>query len=243
MDSVPVQPWRGDNPHMHITLIEDDIDLGQAVADHLLAQGHAVDWLKTVAQARKALVVPLEQRDSDLVLLDLGLPDGDGMELLALLRGPQVEAPLPLLVLSARDQIRDRIEGLAAGADDYLVKPFDLEELSARIEAVARRFALSTAAPLSLAGGATVDFVALVAQRNDTPVPLTSMEWSLLRCLASRAGQTWSKEALSRRLYDHGEGADSNTLEVLVSRLRKKLGAEAISTTRQLGYRLERGAA
>jgi two-component system OmpR family response regulator len=222
---------------MHITLIEDDIDLGQAVADHLRAQGHAVDWLKTIAHARKALIKagPI---DSDLVLLDLGLPDGDGMDLLTAVRSQPGD--LPLLILSARDQLRDRIQGLSSGADDYLVKPFDLEELSARVDAVARRYALTPAPQVVLAGGTQIDFQASIVTRNEAPVTLTAMEWSVLRCIASRPGHTWSKEALARRLYSRGEESDSNTLEVLISRLRKKLGPETISTTRQLGYRLER---
>lgn len=223
---------------MHITLIEDDVDLGQAVADHLVAQGHAVEWLKTASQAREALARLSELRSSDLALLDLGLPDGDGMDLLVQLR--QLPTPFPVLVLSARDQIRDRIRGLATGADDYLVKPFDLEELSARVDAVARRYALTPAPLLQLAGGAQVDFHAQLARRDGLTLSLTAMEWALLRCLAVHPGQTWSKEALSRRLYPEGESSDSNTLEVLISRLRKKLGPEAIGTTRQLGYRLER---
>jgi two-component system OmpR family response regulator len=223
---------------MHITLIEDDVDLGQAVADHLVAQGHAVEWLKTAAQAREALSHLEENRDSDMALLDLGLPDGDGMELLAQVR--QHATPFPVLVLSARDQIRDRIHGLASGADDYLVKPFDLDELSARVDAVARRYALSPPPLLLLVGGAEVDIQAQLVRREGLSLALTAMEWALLRCLAVHPGQTWSKEALARRLYTQGESSDSNTLEVLISRLRKKLGPEAISTTRQLGYRLER---
>jgi two-component system, OmpR family, response regulator len=221
---------------MHITLIEDDVDLGQAVADHLVSQGHAVEWLKTAAQAREALGQVGEQRNSDLALLDLGLPDGDGMDLLAQVRGKAV--PFPVLVLSARDQIRDRINGLASGADDYLVKPFDLEELSARVDAVARRYSLAPTM-LLLAGGAQVDFHGQVVRRDSAALALTAMEWALLRCLAVHPGQTWSKEALTRRLYPQGESGDSNTLEVMISRLRKKLGTEAIGTTRQLGYRLE----
>lgn len=223
---------------MHITLIEDDVDLGQAVADHLVAHGHAVEWLKTASHAREAIARLSEHRDSDLALLDLGLPDGDGMDILAQVR--RQPTPFPVLVLSARDQIRDRINGLASGADDYLVKPFDLEELSARVDAVARRYALTPTPLLLLAGGAQVDFHLQVVRRDELTLSLTAMEWALLRCLAVHPGQTWSKDALTRRLYSQGESSDSNTLEVLISRLRKKLGPEAISTTRQLGYRLER---
>lgn len=223
---------------MHITLIEDDVDLGQAVADHLVAQGHVVEWLKTAGHARTALARLAEQRDSDMALLDLGLPDGDGMDLLIQVRSQP--NPFPVLVLSARDQIRDRIHGLASGADDYLVKPFDLEELSARVDAVARRYALAPTPLLMLAGGAQIDFHAQVVRREGVTLSLTAMEWALLRCLAVHPGQTWSKDALTRRLYSQGESSDSNTLEVLISRLRKKLGPDAIVTTRQLGYRLER---
>ena len=139
---------------MHITLIEDDNDLGQAVAYHLVAQGHAVEWLRTAAQAREALASLVEHRGSDMALLDLGLPDGDGMDLLAQVRAQPI--PFPVLLLSARDQIRDRIHGLASGADDYLVKPFDLSELAARVGAVARRYA-GNPNPLLRVGDVNID--------------------------------------------------------------------------------------
>lgn len=209
---------------MNILLLEDDIDLGQAVAEDLEARGHRVHWCKRVAQARAAT-------PPDLALLDLNLPDGDA---LWLLRGWRADGDRrPVIVLTARDQVSDRVRGLQAGADDYLVKPFDLDELAARIDALRRR-----AQPVrhALAGGVELDFAGRQVLRDGRAVDLTATEWAVLEGLARRDGQICPREHLGTAL----PGDHSNSLEVIVSRLRRKLGPQAISTHRGLGYRLER---
>ncbi len=213
---------------MKILLLEDDIDLGQAVNDHLEAAGHEVHWCKLVAQARRVV-------DPDLALLDLNLPDGDGLSLLREWRAAGNRRPV--IVLTARDQVSDRIRGLQAGADDYLVKPFDLDELLARISAVTRR----TAPPAQLKiGGVAIDLNSRSARRGSERVEFTAMEWSVLSLLARHPGRIYSRTEIETHLADEGMGdADSNSLEVIVSRLRKKLGPLAISTHRGLGYRLD----
>ncbi len=213
---------------MKILLLEDDIDLGQAVNDHLEAAGHEVHWCKLVAQARRVA-------DPDLALLDLNLPDGDGLALLREWRA--AGSRRPVIVLTARDQVSDRIRGLQAGADDYLVKPFDLDELLARISAVTRR----TAPPSQLKiGGIAIDLNSRSARRGSERVEFTAMEWSVLSLLARHPGRIYSRTEIETHLADEGMGdADSNSLEVIVSRLRKKLGPLAISTHRGLGYRLD----
>jgi two-component system OmpR family response regulator len=213
---------------MKVLLLEDDIDLGQAVADHLEAAGHAVHWCKLIAQARKV-------EDPEIALLDLNLPDGDA---LTLLRDWRAEGQtLPVLVLTARDQVSDRIRGLQAGADDYVVKPFDLNELLARMVAVCRRGA--PAARLHI-GDVAVDLAARAATRGDERIEFTAMEWAVLSCLARQPGRIYSRGDIESHLAKEGLGeSDSNSLEVIVSRLRKKLGPLAISTHRGLGYRLD----
>lgn len=218
---------------MHLLLLEDDIDLGQAVAEHLEAQGHTVSWLKLCEQADKAMAQP----DVELALLDLRLPDGDGIELLKNWRARGDRRPV--LILTARDQISDRIKGLQAGADDYLVKPFDLDEMVARMEAVSRRVGLSQA-PVLRTGRVALDFENKVARLDGQQVTLTAMEWSLLACLAARPGHTLSRQQIRTALFQPGRiEAESNSMEVIISRLRRKLGTELISTHRGLGYRLD----
>jgi two-component system OmpR family response regulator len=217
---------------MRILLIEDEPVLGEAVATHLKRSNHAVDWVRRLDDAEAAL----RAVDYGLILLDLHLPDGRGLDLLRALR--QAADSRPVIILTARDQIRDRIEGLNAGADDYLVKPFDLDELVARILAVQRRSA-EKASPTFRAGSLVIDQAARKAWRDGEEVPLTAREWALLNCLAERAGATLSKAQLEDALYAFGSEVESNTVEAFVSRLRKKLGAQAIRTIRGLGYRLE----
>jgi two-component system OmpR family response regulator len=212
---------------MHILLLEDDDDLGSAIDEHLAAAGHTVHWCRSIASAREASA-------PELALLDLHLPDGDGLALLRDWR--QSVATWPVIVLTARDQVSDRIRGLRAGADDYLVKPFDLDELLARIDAVARR---ALPAPTASAG-LRVDATARRAWRGGRPVDLTQMEWAVLSCLARHPGRICSRSEIEQRLFDEGiADASSNSLQVIVSRLRRKLGAHAISTHRGLGYRYD----
>ncbi len=219
---------------MHLLLLEDDIDLGQAVAEHLETHGHEVSWMKLCAQADDCM----RTQPIDMALMDLRLPDGDGLELIRRWRAQGDKRPM--LALTARDQISDRIAGLQAGADDYLVKPFDLDEMLARVDAVARRTATQVGNTLR-SQGLTIDFDHKVAKLEGQLLSLTAMEWSLLTCLADHPGQTLSKEIIRQALFQPGkQEAESNSLEVIISRLRRKLGADIISTHRGLGYRLER---
>ena len=216
---------------MRILLIEDDAVLGAAVRDQIAGDGHSVDWVQRLDAADTAIAgVPY-----DLVLLDLMLPDGRGLPFLRRLRA-RGEAT-PVIILTALDQVSDRIEGLNAGADDYLVKPFDLAELSARIGSVARRYG-GNPNPLITHGPLQIDLTARSIHRDGHPVQLTAREWALLEALLSRRGQLLSKAHLEDKLYAFDAEVESNTIEVHVSRLRKKLGAEIIVTERGLGYRL-----
>ena len=216
---------------MRILLIEDDAVLGAAVRDQIAGDGHSVDWVQRLDAADTAIAgVPY-----DLVLLDLMLPDGRGLPFLRRLRA-RGEAT-PVIILTALDQVSDRIEGLNAGADDYLVKPFDLAELSARIGSVARRYG-GNPNPLITHGPLRIDLTARSIHRDGHPVQLTAREWALLEALLSRRGQLLSKAQLEDKLYAFDAEVESNTIEVHVSRLRKKLGADLIVTERGLGYRL-----
>ena len=216
---------------MRILLIEDDAVLGAAVRDQIAGDGHGVDWVQRLDAADLAITgVPY-----DLVLLDLMLPDGRGLPFLRRLRARG--ALTPVIILTALDQVSDRIEGLNAGADDYLVKPFDLAELSARIGSVARRYG-GNPNPLITHGPLQIDLAARSIHRDGTPVQLTAREWALLEAFLARPGQLLSKAQLEDKLYTFDAEVESNTIEVHISRLRKKLGAELIVTERGLGYRL-----
>ncbi|MEF9602716.1 response regulator transcription factor [Paracoccus sp. PXZ] len=216
---------------MRILLIEDDTVLGAAVRDQIAASGQSVDWVTRLDAAGDAMAGAAY----DLVLLDLMLPDGRGITFLRSLRaGGDVT---PVIILTALDQISDRIEGLNAGADDYLVKPFDLAELSARIGSVARRYS-GNPNPIIIHGPLAVDLAARSIRRDGRPVQLTAREWALFEAFLTRPGQLLSKAQLEEKLYAFDTEVESNTIEVHVSRLRKKLGAEVIETERGLGYRL-----
>ncbi|WP_316976302.1 response regulator transcription factor [Shumkonia mesophila] len=218
---------------MRILLIEDDEALGRAVAEQVAADGHAVDRVTCVADAADSV----RAVSYDLVLLDLMLPDGRGVDFL---RGRRAAGDAtPVIILTARDQITDRIAGLNAGADDYLVKPFDLSELSARIAAVARRYS-GNPNPLVALGDLDIDLASRAVYRAGRPVDLTAKEWAIFEALIQRPGAILSKRQLEERLYDFGAEIESNTIEVHVSRLRKKLDRKVIETVRGMGYRLGR---
>lgn len=215
---------------MRILLIEDDKAIGGAVRDHAAADGHAVDWAKTLTDARAYA----DAANYGLMLLDLQLPDGSGV---AHLRDMRKRAnTTPVIIMTARDQISDRIEGLNAGADDYLVKPFDLGELSARIHAVARRYGHSPEPALEF-GELRIVPAERKVERDGSAVELTAREWSVLDSLLSRRGSIVSKGQIEDALYAFGAEVESNAVEVYVSRLRKKLGADRIATVRGVGYR------
>jgi len=216
---------------VRVLLIEDDRGLGSAVRDQIADDGRSVDWVTRLADARDHMAAaPYE-----LVLLDLMLPDGRGLDFLKALRA--AGDVTPVIVLTAMDQISDRIAGLNAGADDYLVKPFDLHELGARLSAVSRRYH-GNPNPLVAVGDLQVDLAAKAVRRAGRPVALTAREWALFEGLVQRPGTILSKGQLEERLYAFDREVDSNTIEVHVSRLRKKLGPTAIETVRGLGYRL-----
>ncbi len=216
---------------MRILLIEDDTVLGAAVRDQIAGDGQSVDWVTRLDAAGDAM----HGASYDLILLDLMLPDGRGIGFLKSLRlrGDVT----PVIILTALDQISDRIDGLNAGADDYLVKPFDLAELSARIGSVARRYS-GNPNPIITHGALDIDIAARSIHRDGRPVQLTAREWALFDAFLSRPGQLFSKAQLEEKLYAFGSEIESNTIEVHVSRLRKKLGPAVIETERGMGYRL-----
>ncbi|MBZ8135413.1 response regulator transcription factor [Afifella sp. IM 167] len=218
---------------MRVLLIEDDTVLGAAVRDQISADGHSVDWVTRLDAAHDTLAAGI----FDLILLDLMLPDGRGVPFLKRLRAGG--ATTPVMILTALDQVSDRIEGLKAGADDYLVKPFDLDELSARIGSVARRYA-GNPNPVVTIGELEIDLAARTVSRAGTAVSLTAREWALFETFVQRPGQLLSKAQLEERLYSFDECVESNAIEAHVSRLRKKLGRSVIETERGLGYRLKR---
>lgn len=217
---------------MRILLVEDEQDLASALGEHLELQGMAVDAFDQLKHADAALLTT----DYDLVLLDLQLIDGDAIPWLK--RKRQAGLTTAVIILTARDQISDRIAGLDAGADDYVIKPYDLDEVSARILAVTRRGAGLATNEIEC-GGLSVDLQRRQVKVAGERVELTAREWSILETLIKRPGHVVSKEQIEDRLYAFGHEVESNTVEVYVSRLRKKLGREAISTVRGLGYRLE----
>lgn len=216
---------------MRILLIEDDPGLGGAVRDQIAAEGHVPDWAQSLALARDFAATVAH----DLILLDLGLPDGRGLDFLRSLRARG--SVTPVMILTAHDRITERIEGLNAGADDYIVKPFDLAELSARIQAVSRRYA-GNPNPLIRLGPLEIDLAAHAIHGPSGQIDLSQREWVLFEALLQRPGQIVSKRQIEDQLYAFDAEVESNTIEVYVSRLRKKLGKEVVQTIRGLGYRL-----
>ena len=216
---------------MRILLVEDTTGLGEAVREQIASDGHAVDWVQRLSHAETAV----RTTAYDLILLDLMLPDGQGLDFLKQRR--QAGDTTPVIILTARDQISDRIAGLNAGADDYLVKPFDLSELSARIAAVARRYR-GNPNPKVQIGRLEIDLTEHSVHRDGELVDLTAREWALFEAFMQKPGLLLSKSQLEDQLYAFGEEIESNTIEVYVSRLRKKLGRDAIETVRGMGYRL-----
>jgi two-component system OmpR family response regulator len=216
---------------MRILLIEDDQVLGDAVREHVASLGYGVDWMKRLDDARDALATTAYE----LVLLDLSLPDGRGLDLLRELR--RKGSVVPLIVLTAQDQIAARIEGLNSGADDYLVKPFDLSELSARVAAVARRYG-GNPNPLLRLGEVDIDLARRFVCVAGKPVDLTAREWAVLERLIRHPQAMVTKSEIEGSLYEFGAEIDSNAVEVYVSRLRKKLGRDTIKTMRGAGYKV-----
>lgn len=214
---------------MRVLLVEDDPQLGDGLSVGLRQAGFAVDWLQDGRAADHAL----QSESFDLVVLDLGLPGIDGMQVLQVARQRGLRAPV--LVLTARDATGDKIAGLDAGADDYLVKPVDLDELAARLRALLRRSA-GRAAPVLQRGDLQLDPAARSVSLAGQPIDLPAREFALLQLLLENAGRVLSRSQIEQSLYGWREEPDSNALEVHIHHLRKKLGSELIRTLRGVGY-------
>ena len=216
---------------MRLLVVEDDGMLGEATAKGLELDGHAVDWVKDGEQAKSALFAV----DYDAVILDLGLPRAAGLDVLRWLRARKMRAIV--IIVTARDLVSDRIAGLTAGADDYLVKPFDLDELSARLRAVNRR-ATSRTQDLVTIGEVCLDLRRKSVSRNGSNIDITAREFTILEALVSMPGRIVPRADLEDRLYRFGQEVSSNTVEVFIHNLRRKLGDSFIVTLRGRGYRI-----
>ena len=216
---------------MRLLLVEDDPMIGASVQSGLRQEGHSVDWVRDGAAAELAIANGVHE----MVLLDLGLPRKSGLELLASLRRKGVT--MPVLVITARDSVADRVKGLDAGADDYLVKPFDLDELSARIRALMRRHG-GRASPVIEHGPLRLDPATHEFFLNGVPVALSGREFSLLHALMEQPGVPLSRAQLEERIYGWNEEIESNAVEVYIHALRRKIGAEWIRNVRGVGYRV-----
>lgn len=217
---------------MRLLLVEDDVALGEGIHQALSREGYTVDWVKDGASALHAVLSEV----FDLAILDLGLPRLDGLAVLRRLR--ESGSALPVLILTARDATEDRIAGLDAGADDYLIKPFDLSELKARLRALLRRSAGRARVTIEHAGIRLEPATQQVSYKNE-PVALTPKEYQLLYELLSPPGRVMTRERLMQLLYGWNEEAESNTLEVHIHHLRKKFSSELIRTVRGVGYLVE----
>ena len=217
---------------MRLLLVEDDPLLADGLRRALRADGYTVDWVDRGDQ-----VLPiLEQEAFDLVLLDLGLPGLDGIQVLRHLR--ERDLPVPLIIISARDQLDERVKGLDAGADDYLIKPFDMDELRARIRARMRRSGHAHENRIEF-GELEIEPDSREVRRAGTPVSLSRREFALLMALVHNRGRVLTRDRLEATLYGWNEEVESNALEVHIHHLRRKLGSELIRTVRGVGYRLD----
>ncbi|MCB2019283.1 MAG: response regulator [Rhizobacter sp.] len=219
---------------MRILLIEDDEMIAKAVRRGLAQAGFTVDWARDGRDAELALANGVY----DLAVLDLGLPKKDGMALLATLRARGDS--MPVLIASARDTVGDRIAGLEAGADDYVLKPFDLDELIARVRALLRRHA-GSGIPLLKCGALTLDPARKTVTKDAQAVELSAMEFAVLEALMQRPGAVLSREKLEESVYGWGQEVSSNAIEVHLHNLRKKLGSHLIKNVRGVGYRVAEG--
>jgi len=216
---------------VRLLLVEDDAMIGEAIRAGLRREGFTVDWVHDGAGAAQVL----RSEPFELLLLDLGLPGSDGLQLLKTLR--ERGESLPVLIITARDAVSDRVAGLDAGADDYLIKPFDLDELAARIRALLRRKS-GRPAPFLEYQGVVLDPATHRVTRSGADVSLSPREFTLLQLLMERPGTILSRAQLEERLYGWGEEVESNAVEVHIHGLRRKLGAQFILTVRGVGYRL-----
>jgi len=218
---------------MRLLLVEDDPMIGEGVLAGLRQDGFAVDWVRDGQAAELAI----ENDVYDLVVLDLGLPRKDGLEVLSAMRSKG--NTVPVLILTARDAVPDRIRGLDRGADDYVAKPFDLDELAARVRALLRRRA-GRAEPVITHGDLVINPSTREASLAGRPLTLSAREFALLEALLDRPGAVLSRAQLEERIYGWGEEVESNTVEVYVHSLRKKLGTGFIRNVRGVGYTIPR---
>jgi two-component system OmpR family response regulator len=215
---------------MRLLLVEDDVMIGEVVLDLLRAEHYAVDWVKDGEMADTALV---QSQSYDLVLLDLGLPRKDGLDVLRAMRGRRDRTPV--LVATARDSVADRVAGLDAGADDYVLKPYDLDELLARIRALLRRSA-GRAEPVFEYKSISINPATREVTVDGVPVTLSAREWAVLEALIARPGVVLSRVQLEEKLYSWRDEVSSNAVEVYIHGLRKKLGSDLIQNVRGVGY-------
>jgi DNA-binding response OmpR family regulator len=218
---------------MRLLLVEDDAMLGDGVRAGLTQEGFTVDWVQDGAAAQLAI----RTEPYALTILDLGLPKLAGLDLLKQLR--HAGNTMPVLILTARDTVADRVQGLDSGADDYLIKPFDLDELAARIRALLRRNT-GRATPQIRHGDIVLDPAAHAVTASGTPVELSTREFAVLQALLESAGRVLSREQLEQQLYGWNEEVESNTVEVHIHHLRKKLGPELVRTVRGVGYMIDK---
>ena len=217
---------------MRVLLVEDDAMIGDAVVAGLSADGYAVDWVRD----GRAAELSIGTHSYALVLLDLGLPARDGLSVLKTVRARKLD--VPVLIITARDTVADRVAGLDAGADDYLVKPFDLDELLARVRALLRR-AAGRAEPLIERGALTLNPATHEVRLHGRAIEVSAREFALLLALAERAGSVVSRPQLEEKIYGWNEAVGSNAIEVHVHNLRRKLGESVIRNVRGLGYTLD----
>ncbi|MGE0802426.1 MAG: response regulator [Lautropia sp.] len=219
---------------MRLLLVEDDAMIGEAALDLLRGEHYAVDWVRDGTLADTAL----RTQSYDLVVLDLGLPGLDGLEVLRRLRARRNRTPV--LITTARDQVAERVAGLDAGADDYLLKPYEFDELLARLRALLRR-AAGRAEPVFEHGGVTIDPATREVTRDGRAVTLSAREWAVLEALLLRPGAVLSRAQLEEKLYSWRTEVSSNAVEVYVHGLRRKLGADLIRNVRGVGYCVPKG--
>jgi DNA-binding response OmpR family regulator len=219
---------------MRLLLVEDDTMIGEAVLDLLRAEHYAVDWVRDGEMAGTAA----KSLQYDLVLLDLGLPRRDGLEVLRELRARKDR--VPVLIATARDSVEQRVQGLDAGADDYILKPYDMDELLARIRALLRR-ASGRAEPVYEHMGVSINTATREVSAQGKPVVLSAREWAVLEPLIARPGLVLSREQLEEKLYGWKDDVSSNAVEVYIHGVRKKLGAGLIVNVRGVGYMVPKG--
>ncbi len=220
---------------MRLLLVEDDLMIGESVLDILRSEGYAVDWVKDGEMASTTL----ETQDYDLVLLDLGLPKQDGLAVLRKLRARRNRTPV--LIATARDAVGQRVQGLDMGADDYIVKPYEIDELLARIRALIRR-ASGRAEPVYEHLGVSIDPATREVLVDGISVSLASREWAILELLLARPGAVLSRKQLEDKLYSWKDEVSSNAVEVYIHGLRKKLGPHLIQNVRGVGYMIPKAA-